>query len=48
MSDLPSTFVPGFHDEETVRKMKYTPLGQTGIKVSQISIGTGGFSPLYR
>ncbi|KAJ8966495.1 hypothetical protein NQ317_005850 [Molorchus minor] len=45
--DLPETFVPGFHDENEVRKMKYNPLGFTGMNVSQIALGTGGFSYLY-
>lgn len=47
MSDLPSTFVPGFHDEGAVRKMKYNLLGSTGLRVSRISIGAGGFCPQY-
>lgn len=47
MSELPQTFVAGFHDEEKVRKMKYNLLGQTGLKVSHVSLGTGGFSHLY-
>ncbi|XP_044728835.1 L-galactose dehydrogenase-like [Chrysoperla carnea] len=45
--DLPPTFVQGFHDEEAVRKMKYTPLGDTGLIVSQIGIGGAGFTNLY-
>lgn len=44
---LPETFVPGFHNEEAVRKMKYTKFGETGMSVSAISLGTGGFSYLY-
>lgn len=44
---LPPTFVQGFHDEEAVRKMKYTPLGDTGLIVSQIGIGGAGFTTLY-
>lgn len=45
--DLPETFVPGFHDEATVRKMKYKNLGDTDMKVSVISLGTGSFSYFY-
>ncbi|KAK4880367.1 hypothetical protein RN001_008513 [Aquatica leii] len=44
---LPETFVPGFHDEAQVRKMKYNVFGGTGLMVSQLSIGTGGFCFLY-
>lgn len=44
---LPETFVPGFHDEAAVRRMKYNKLGETGLSVSTISLGTGGFSSLY-
>lgn len=36
---LPSTYVKGFHDEESVRKMEYLPLGKTGISLSRVSIG---------
>ena len=36
---LPSTFVPGFHDKDAVLKMKYRPLGSTGLKVSILSLG---------
>lgn len=38
---LPETFVPGFHDEASVRKMEYLPFGKTGLKVSKISLGGG-------
>lgn len=41
MSELPATFVSGFHDEETVRKMDYNELGQTGLAVSKLSLGGG-------
>lgn len=44
---LPETFVPGFHNEEAVKRMKYTKFGETGMSVSAISLGTGGFSSLY-
>lgn len=47
MSDLPRTFVAGFHDEEAVRRMTYSPLGQTGLKVSKLSLGTGSLSNCY-
>ena len=36
---LPPTFVKGFHDEEQVKRMKYSQLGQTHMIVSRISIG---------
>lgn len=37
--NFPSTYVKGFHKDEWVRKMKYVPLGNTGMVVSKISIG---------
>ncbi|CAG9769557.1 unnamed protein product [Ceutorhynchus assimilis] len=43
---LPATFVEGFHDEE-VRKMPYRSLGNTGLNVSRLSLGAGGFSYFY-
>ncbi|RZF32186.1 hypothetical protein LSTR_LSTR004049 [Laodelphax striatellus] len=38
---LPETFVREFHDEHSVRKMKYIPLGNTGLKLSELSFGCG-------
>ncbi|XP_072028112.1 uncharacterized protein [Amphiura filiformis] len=38
-SELPETFVKGFHDEDSVRKMQYNPLGNTGMNVSVIGCG---------
>jgi len=40
---LPPTYVKGFHDETAIRKMKYRPLGKTGLLVSEISLGSGPF-----
>ncbi|KAJ8920751.1 hypothetical protein NQ315_004891 [Exocentrus adspersus] len=45
--ELPETFVRGFHDENEVRKLKHNPLGTTGLRVSELSLGTGGFSYFY-
>ncbi|CAH1977453.1 unnamed protein product [Acanthoscelides obtectus] len=45
--DLPETYVKGFHDENEVRKMKYSTLGSTELKVSQLSLGTAAFSYFY-
>lgn len=47
MATLPPTFVPGFHDESQVRKMRYNKLGRTNLKVSCLSLGAAGFSTLY-
>lgn len=44
---LPPTFVAGFHDENAVRQMKYNRFGATGLLVSHLSIGTGGFCQQY-
>lgn len=45
--DLPPTFVPGFHDPELVKKMKYSPLGDTGMVVSQLSLGASSFGAVF-
>lgn len=47
ISNLPETFVPGFHDETWVRKMEYKELGKTGMKVSKISIGGATFTSAF-
>lgn len=47
MTGLPETFIEGFHDEESVRLMKYEKLGRTGLMVSKLSLGGAAFSPFY-
>ncbi|XP_017783133.1 PREDICTED: L-galactose dehydrogenase-like [Nicrophorus vespilloides] len=47
MCDFPETYICDFHDENAVKRMAYSPLGKTGINVSKLSLGTGGFSQLY-
>ncbi|GLH00815.1 uncharacterized protein GBIM_07085 [Gryllus bimaculatus] len=42
---LPPTFVPGFHNEEAVRKMRYNELGNTGMLVSHLGFGGGVVNP---
>ncbi|CAG9773082.1 unnamed protein product [Ceutorhynchus assimilis] len=44
---LPETYVKGFHDEEQIQKMTYNDFGNTGLKVSTISFGTGVFCYAY-
>ncbi|XP_059468425.1 uncharacterized protein LOC132192466 [Neocloeon triangulifer] len=44
---LPSTFVEGFHDLDAVTKMKYNPLGETGLLVSHLGFGGGGLANFY-
>ncbi|XP_072021367.1 uncharacterized protein [Amphiura filiformis] len=39
VTQLPETFVKEFHDEDSVRKMQYNPLGNTGMNVSVIGYG---------
>lgn len=39
MSNLPASYVEGFHCEEVVKRMKYQPLGRTGMTVSKLSFG---------
>lgn len=46
---LPATFVEGFHDAETVRKMIYRPLGgDTGVDVSILSLGCSSLGSVFR
>lgn len=47
MTELPPTFVKGFHDEEAVRKMKYRKLGRTDLIISKLSLGGAAYSPFY-
>lgn len=47
MFDNPPTFIDSFHDEHSSRKMKYKKLGSTDLIVSNLSLGTGGFSHFY-
>jgi len=43
----PSTFVEGFHHSEAVAKMKYNPLGETGLLLSHLGFGGGGLANFY-
>ncbi|XP_046669829.1 L-galactose dehydrogenase-like [Homalodisca vitripennis] len=47
MSELPSTFVEGFHDEKDVTKVKYSNFGHTDLKLSNLGVGGGTFSNFY-
>lgn len=48
MSNLPATYVEGFHDVEAVKRMKYQPLGRTGITVSKLSFGASSLGSVFR
>jgi hypothetical protein len=43
---LPSTFVPGFHDEASVKKMRYSRIGNTNMIVSNFGMGGSQFGML--
>ncbi|XP_071811961.1 uncharacterized protein [Apostichopus japonicus] len=47
---FPKTYVKGFHDDEAVKKMKYSNLGNTGMQVSILGFGAspfgGGYHPI--
>lgn len=45
--DLPPTYVEGFHDKQSVLKIKYNKLQGTDLVVSHISLGGGAFSKFY-
>jgi len=44
---LPPTYLPGWHNEEKVRRMRYTKLGQTDLLVSQAGIGGAVVGNVY-
>lgn len=46
MSDLPETYVQGFHCEESVRKLRYGPF-VGGRSVSNISLGASALAGIY-
>jgi L-galactose dehydrogenase len=46
-NNLPATFVKGFHDLVAVRKMKYAPLGITGMNVSRLAFGAASLGCVY-
>ena len=46
MSGLPESFVPGWHDEAEVRKMKFRTLPHYG-QVSVISFGASGLGGMF-
>jgi L-galactose dehydrogenase len=44
----PPTYVEGFHDEDSIAKMKYRELGNTGMKVSILSFGASSLGSVFR
>lgn len=40
-STLPSFFIPGFHDEDKVKRISYGKLGSTDLVVSKLALGCG-------
>ena len=48
MTEYPPTFLPGWHSEDLVAKMRYSRLGRTDLLVSQLGFGgcvVGGVYP---
>ncbi|XP_060085846.1 uncharacterized protein LOC132565228 [Ylistrum balloti] len=45
---LPATFHNGFHNEESVRKMRYNRLGKTDMEVSSLSYGAAALGSVFR
>ncbi|XP_050417942.2 uncharacterized protein LOC130010302 isoform X3 [Patella vulgata] len=43
-----STYVRGFHDIDAVSKMKYKPLGNTGLQISQLGYGGSGLAGVFK
>ncbi|KHN72247.1 putative oxidoreductase YqkF [Toxocara canis] len=44
---MPFTFVPRFHNEESVRRMRYKRLGSTDMFISRIAFGCGPIGGLF-
>ena len=42
---LPSTFIPGYHNEETVKRMQYSKLGK--VSVSRLALGGSAFGDVF-
>lgn len=45
--ELPSTFVPGFHDESAVRRMPYRAFGRLYSDVSVLALGTSALAGVF-
>eukprot|EP00118_Oscarella_pearsei_P025616 m.308477 g.308477 ORF g.308477 m.308477 type:complete len:357 (+) comp44070_c0_seq1:66-1136(+) len=45
---LPPTFVEGFHELSAVQRMKYRPVGRTGMMMSIIGLGASPLGNVYR
>ncbi|XP_059146691.1 uncharacterized protein LOC131934638 isoform X2 [Physella acuta] len=46
-SQLPETYVEGFHDLDRVKVMPYRPLGNTGLHVSLLSLGGSAVGSVF-
>ncbi|XP_063419798.1 uncharacterized protein LOC134704946 isoform X1 [Mytilus trossulus] len=44
---IPETFVEGFHDGDSVSKMRYNDLGNTGMNVSVLSYGASSLGSVF-
>ena len=42
---LPSTFIPGYHNEEAVKRMQYSKLGK--VSVSRLALGGSAFGDVF-
>ena len=51
MSNLPETYDPNFHGDESsnpyIGRLNYRSLGKTGLKISQIGLGTAVLGNLF-
>jgi len=47
-SELPPTYIEGYHDLDAVKQMKYRNLGNTNMIVSQLSYGVSAVGSVFR
>jgi len=48
MTNLPTTFIEGFHNADSVRKITYRQIGQTDIWASSLSFGASSLGGVFR
>ena len=45
---IPPTFIPSYHDEDSVKSLEYRQLGKTDMTVSALSFGASSLGGVFR